>query len=212
MSETKTEWSEIKAAYVTSADSLPQLAQRFGVSIAAIKKQSAKGKWSSERRKRREKKAQQVADKIQEAEVRQTVRDIERCCRAAGRLIEKINKAIGQLDKTVYVSQDDQVLECTTVKPEDGEQMSTEIVTTKKKRHMKTRRMDALIDTKRISDLAKSLVNIKQVLTGEDGTADENDSGMIMMVPMTELDLEEGHENGVETPAEAGADDEPRGG
>lgn len=190
MAEISVDWAKMEGEYVNSTVSLREIAAKYGVPLGNVQKHSAKCKWSEKRKKYAEKKAQRVSERLSEKDVKQTVRDIDRCCKAAGRLIDKINTAINQLDKAVYVSLDD-IEQEVTERDEDG----TAYVHTVKKRKMKTKQHKTLVDTKRLSELAKSLVNVKAVLTGDNGKAEDNgNSGVIEIAAAVALDPREEEE------------------
>lgn len=200
------DWAKIRAEYLNSGISLPALAQKYGVPKSTLQKRSAAGGWSEKRKKLKADKAEKVSSRLHERDVRQTVKDIERVCRAAGKLIDQCNKAIAQVGKGIYISEDAKDLWQKEEEQPDGGVMTSTVL----KRKIKTRRYDTLIDTKKLSDISKTLMNVKQVLTGEDGSADDTeDSGGIVMVEQQELDPREGEEdeNGLEAAAEAGGDD-----
>lgn len=204
------DWAEVEAEYVNSAISLTALAEKYGISKSIVQKRSSKYKWGKKRERMRQDKAEKVSERLHEKDVIHTVKSIERCCKAADKLIDKINKAINQVDKQVYVSYENNVKK-TRVETEGD----TEVEYTERKRQMKTKRIDALIDTKKISELSKSLLNIKQILTGEDGNADKSEnSGIIEIVAASEIDEREddGEQDGMESAAETGSNDVAHGG
>lgn len=179
------DWAKIRAEYVNGTISLDALSEKYNVSQSAVKKHSASGKWSEERRKKAKNKADKVAEKLHDKDVKQTVKDIERCCKAAGRLIDKINKGIEEVDKDIYISTEERIFENSEIKGEDG---STDITKTKQKRQIKTTRYDTLVNTKKIAELSKSLLNIKQILTDIDNnSSDDENCGIIEIPAMQEL-------------------------
>ncbi len=196
-------WAEIEAEYVNSKISLRALADKYNVPLGNIQKRSAKGKWSEKRKKYSERKAEKVSESVNDKEIKQTVKDLNRLMKSAGKLLTMVNRAIGQLDKDAYIAYDEQ--EISQSESDDGG------VTTVKKRKMKTARMNTLVDAKRASELAKSLLNLKEVLTGDTGQAENSEhSGVIILAEATGLDPrpgEEEDESDLETAAEAGADD-----
>ncbi|MGN0491073.1 hypothetical protein [Ruminococcus sp.] len=182
---TTTDWAKLRAEYVNGSISLADLAKKYGVKISTLKKHSSKEKWSEERQKKRKSKADKVVDKLHDKDVNQTVKEIERCCKAAGKLIDKINKAINQVDKSYYVSLDDKTI---TSKETKGEYGETDIINTKVQRKIRTKQYNALIDTKRIAELSKSLLNIKQILTGTEQQGEDENTGIIEIPAMQELE------------------------
>lgn len=202
-------WAKLRAEYVNSDISLPALAQKHGVSISAVKRRSGQEKWSEKRRQTAESKAQKVSEKIAEREVKQTVRDIERCCKAAGKLIDKVNKAISQIDKQVYVSHDD--VELISTENKDGDAVRVHTV---KKRTMRTKQHKVLVDTKRLSELSKTLVNLTAMLAVDNGRADSTgEAGVIEISAATAIDpREDENEEDMDAAAEAGVYDVEAGG
>ena len=182
---TTTDWAKLRAEYVNGSISLADLAKKYGVKISTLKKHSAEEKWSEECQQKRKSKADKVVDKLHDKDVNQTVKEIERCCKAAGKLIDKINKAINQVDKSYYVSFDDKTITSKETKGEDGE---TDIINTKIQRKIRTKQYNALIDTKRIAELSKSLLNIKQILTGTEQQGEDENTGIIEIPAMQELE------------------------
>lgn len=178
------EWAKIRAEYVNSKISLSKLAEKYGVSKSTLLKKSAKEKWGEERKKKAKRKADKVAEKLHEKDIKQTVKDIERCCNAAGKLIDKINKAINEVDKNVYVSTEEKSVEDLYVEGENGE---PNVQHTKKNVKIKTTKYDTLVDTKKISELSKSLLNIKQILTDIDDNTEDGMSGIIEIPAMEVL-------------------------
>lgn len=209
MSENGADWAKIQAEYVNSSVSLPQLAEKYGVPISTLRKRSAGGKWSEKRKRYAEKTAERVSEKLHDREVRQTVRDIERVCKAAGKLIDKANLAISQLDKKIYISRDEQ-----EVKSKEEQKGDFNSVTVIKSRKMRTAQAKTAVNTKQLAEIAKALLNIKEVLTGETGEADNTESsGVIEIAAATVIDpREEEHEDDLESAAEAGGDDGTRRG
>ena len=177
------DWASIRAEYLKSNISLKKLGEKHGVSLSAMQKKSAQGKWSEKRKQLRADKAEKVSERLHERDVKQTVKDIERICRTAGKLIDKVNKALAQIDKQVYVSQDRKIITTKETKNNDGSETLDQTV----KRNMRVKRFETLADTKKLADLSKTLLNIKAVLTGEDGSADDTENSGIILINGQEL-------------------------
>lgn len=177
------DWASIRAEYLKSNISLKKLGEKHGVSLSAMQKKSALGKWSEKRKQLRADKAEKVSERLHERDVKQTVKDIERVCRTAGKLIDKVNKALAQIDKQVYVSQDRKIITTKETKNNDGSETLDQTV----KRNMRVKRFETLADTKKLADLSKTLLNIKAVLTGEDGSADDTENSGIILINGQEL-------------------------
>ena len=177
------DWASIRAEYLKSNISLKKLGEKHGVSLSAMQKKSAQGKWSEKRKQLRADKAEKVSERLHERDVKQTVKDIERVCRTAGKLIDKVNKAIAQIDKQVYVSQDRKIITTKETKNNDGSETLDQTV----KRNMRVTRLETLAETKKLADLSKTLLDIKAVLTGEDGSADDTENSGIILINGQEL-------------------------
>lgn len=178
MDEYGAQWAQIQAEYINTSISLKALAAKYGVSLATVKRESAREKWSEKRRAYAADKRERVTQKLHDKDVSQTVKDIDRCCRAAGKLIDKIMTAINQLDKTAFVSFDEQA----ETKSESRTDNSNVIRCIKtRKLHVSTAK--GLIDTRRLIDLARALLCIKQVLTCDSGKAFISDESGIIEIP-----------------------------
>jgi len=194
------DWAAIRGEFLNSSLTLREISEKYGVALGTVQKQSAKGKWSEKRKKLRADKAEKVSEKLHDRDVKQTVKDIERVCKAAGKLINQVNKAIAQVGKGVYVSHDRKSVTVSEVKNTDG----SETIDQTTKREMKVKRYDTLIDTKKLSEISKTLLNIKAVLTGDDGTADDIESSGI--IEICGQDLIDGHEDEQEGDLDAAAE------
>ena len=199
MKKQEPDWAQIRGEYVNTNVSLWALAAKYDVSLGTLQKHSAKGKWSEKRKQLAGDKAERVSERLHERDVKQTVKDIERVCKAAGKLIDKVNRAIAQVDKERYISVDDKEISTKEETLPDGTSVVNQVV----KRSLKTRQMQALCDTKKLSELSKTLLNIKQVLTGEDGSADDTEnSGLIVIAGQDLIDGQEDKSDGLETAGE----------
>lgn len=183
MNNITVDWAKIRAEYVNGNCSLSALADKYGVKIGTVRAHSAAEKWGEERSRKRKEKADKVAEKLHEKDVNDTVKQIERCCRAAGKLIDKINKGIAQVDKNIFVSTEEK-----TVTAKTEEDNGVTVSKLKTERNFKTKRYDTLVDTKRIAELSKSLLNIKQILTGNENMSNDDSSGIIEIPAMQELE------------------------
>ena len=178
------DWAKIRAEYVNSDISQSALAEKYKVSRSALQKHSAQGKWNEERKRKKKKKADVVAEKLHDTDVKQTVKDIDRCVKSAGKLLDKINKAISEVDKGIYISTEEKEISVSESKSDDG---TADVTKTKQKRKFKTTRYNTLTDTKKIAELSKSLLNIKQILTDIDNSSDDEQGGIIEIQAINEL-------------------------
>lgn len=195
----------IEADYVNSELSLKALAEKYGVPLGSVQKHSAKGKWSEKRQKYSERKAEKVSRRVNDKAVNQTVREINRIMKAAGKLIDKINRAINQLERSTYISHDEKDITTREDKPDE----STEHVNIVKNRKMKTATMKTDVDTKRVLDLTKSLATLKEIFTGDNGQPENNEnSGVIEISAATAIDpRKEENEEDMDAAAETGVYD-----
>lgn len=190
--------------------SLKALAERYDVPIGSVQKHSARGKWSEKRKKFNERKADKVSRRVNDKAVNQTVKEINRVMKAASKLIDKINRAINQLERSTYISHDEQDITTREDKPDE----STEHVNIVKNRKMKTATMKTDVDTKRVLDLTKSLATLKEIFTGDNGQPENNEnSGVIEISAATAIDpRKEENEEDMDAAAEAGVYDVEVGG
>ena len=180
--------------------------------LGSIQKRSAKGRWSSKRQNYTERKAEKVSKNVNDIEIKQTVKELKRIVKSAGKLLTMVNRAIGQLDKAAYVSYDEQEVTASSTENSDGSVTDKSL----KKRKMKTSRMDTLVDAKRASELAKALVNLKDVMTGDNGLADNTENvGVIEIAAASAIDPRPGDggedEDSMDAAAQAGGNDVTHG-
>lgn len=85
------DWLEIRKAYVTGKDvTLQELADIFGISENAIKKQASKENWTEKRKQYKEKIFEKVLDKTAN-------KAATRIARLSDRLLDKIEQAVEEL-------------------------------------------------------------------------------------------------------------------
>lgn len=188
------DWAAIRAEYITTKVTQKELAEKYEVSLRALREQSANGKWSEKRREMQQKKADKIAEALNDRSVKQTVRDIEKVCKLARKMIEKVNRAINQVDKVTYISLDEKEIEQST-KPKTTDP-EVEVTKITQKRKMKLSKAEGKASAKELAELSKTLLNLKQVLTVDDGGgSDEGAGGVIEIVPMNEVEYEEVNED-----------------
>lgn len=175
----KIDWKLIKGEYVTGEISLAKIAKKYSVSASAVQKKSVKEKWAVEKRKQHKKAAEKVAKKLNDKNVRKTVNDIERVCSAASKLIAKINRAIDEVDKHEVVTVKTKKTKTNGVN-EKGQ--AQEVEETAKETNIAI--YNGLVDTKSITEISKSLLNIKQVLAGTEQSENERTVGVIELPTM----------------------------
>lgn len=168
----KFDWAKIRAEYVTGNESLKDLSLKYKISHSALCKKSAKGKWSILRKKKQAEKAEKVAEKLQTKEVRDAVKNIDRLVNTAEKLLTKADNAIDELRTLELIN--------TKVTTEQNKSKTTgKVTSTQKTIHSKVL-IDGIIDTKRLSEISKSLVNIKQIFDGKPDN-DDSDTGIVIM-------------------------------
>lgn len=175
----KIDWKLIKGEYVTGEISLAKIAKKYSVSASAVQKKSVKEKWAVEKRKQHKKAAEKVAKKLNDKNVRKTMNDIERVCSAASKLIAKINRAIDEVDKREVVTVKTKKTKTNGVN-EKGQ--AQEVEETAKETNIAI--YNGLVDTKSITEISKSLLNIKQVLAGTEQSENERTVGVIELPTM----------------------------
>lgn len=82
----KTNWLEIKEAYVTGNLSYKQLAKDFGVSYSTLEKRARSEKWKNEKRKHRENMAKKIEDTISD----KTAQDYVDICEIARQELKEL--------------------------------------------------------------------------------------------------------------------------
>lgn len=193
------DWARIRAEYINGSESLAEIALRFGVPESTVRKHSTKGRWGEARKATQEKIADKVSEELTEKKVKETVRRVEKCYKAADRLITKINRAIREVDKGQYCAESHEYKrQRKTSADEDGE--GFEITEKHLTRELRMQTYDTLVDTGKVSDIARSLSQLAQVLAGADDVKTNEGGGIIEIPAMTELDPpkeeDEGADNG----------------
>ena len=88
------DWNAIRTEYITGEATYRELAEKYGVSPARVKRMGGKEDWVTQRRQH----AKRVLAKSLEAEAEDTVRRLSRVLRASDALLGRIEEAIDQLD------------------------------------------------------------------------------------------------------------------
>lgn len=193
------DWVRIRAEYINGSESLAEIASRFGVPESTVRKHSTKGRWGEARKAAQEKIADKVSEELTEKKVKETVRRVEKCYKAADRLITKINRAIREVDKAQYCAESHEYKRQRKASAdEDGE--GFEITEKHLTREIRMQTYDTLVDTGKVSDIARSLSQLAQVLAGADEKGTNEDAQIIEIPAMTELEPpdeeQEDEENG----------------
>ena len=96
-----TDWTSIRADYVSGGGSFRVLAEKYGVSIDTIKKRAASEKWSLERTKVAPKLHQKTVRKVVERVADEKADRITRLLSIGDTLAAKLEQAAAELDKTL---------------------------------------------------------------------------------------------------------------
>ena len=91
-------WKRIKAEYIAGGTSYRKLADKYGVSFSTLRKIAAKEKWSELRNKAGAKRDTKIVEVIGDKEADRAVDKLERVSNLTDRLLEKLEKAIEELD------------------------------------------------------------------------------------------------------------------
>lgn len=174
-------WTAIRAEYITGDMSLAQLADKYDITKSSIEKRSAQGRWSEQRKRKSAAESDRIAERLTEYNAKQKVKDIAKACNAASALIDKIIEATEELRKIEVTKKT--VKKTHTKINQDGK--LAEIDNTVTSYDYET--TDGVIDTKKLSNLSKSLANCKSVFDVAENS-DDDDIGVIEMPAMTVLE------------------------
>lgn len=175
------DWTAIRAEYIAGDMSLAQLAEQYNVTKSAMQKKSAAGHWSEQRKKKSISESDKIADKLSEYNAKQKVKDIAKVCNAASALIDKIIEATDELRKIELTKK---TVKKTHIKTnQDGKFAEVENTVTS----FDYETIDGMIDTKKLSNLSKSLANCRSILDVVD-SGEDDEIGIIEMPAMTVLE------------------------
>ncbi len=175
------DWKKIRAEYVTGNISVAKLAEKYGISESTLSKRCASEKWAEARKKSHKKQADKIAEKLESEEVKKTVRDIDKVITAANKLLAKINRAINEVDKAEYVSEKSKQEKVVSTGDGVENPLIAETITNV---YMERKKYKTLINTKKISELSKSLLNIKEILEVQQN--EDDDGTGIVFIPAIE--------------------------
>lgn len=153
-------WAKIRSEYVTTKITYRQLCEKYGCSMSVLTKKASSEKWAEARKKHRKKVERKTEEKVADRTAEKNARDLTRCYKLANGILDKVEKAIGELDKHVVKSQ-------TILKVDmPGENRST-VQTTNKSEKIKT--VESIIKTDDLKRLSAALKDVRDVLmSGED--------------------------------------------
>ncbi len=181
LNEQKTiDWVQIKAEYISGTMSASKLAEKYGVSVYAIRKRSGKERWQELRKQNQSETANKIAKKINTEKVKKTVREIDRVVAVASKLITKLNRAVNELDKD-----EELIKKKVTVKAEKSEDEKT--ATAEEEYSYDYAKRKTLVNTKRAAEISKSLLNVRDILADYTTEQDEENALGIIEIPMQEV-------------------------
>ncbi len=179
--EDKINWSKIKADYLSGKYTYRQLAEKYEISFSTLSKKAKKNKWVSLKRKKEEKVAKNVQQKLEEKETKEIIKDIDRICDVARRLINKAEKAIEELD--LYNVKEKTVTKKTKYRTDIKVKAPIEDV---EKTTEKIRIEKGVTNTKSLKNIASALSDIKAILA-PDNAAEDTETGVIILPPQEVL-------------------------
>lgn len=174
------DWVQIKAEYISDTMSASKLAEKYGVSVYAIRKRSGKERWQELRKQNQSETANKIAEKINTEKVKKTVREIDRVVAVASKLITKLNRAVNELDKD-----EELIKKKVTVKAEKSEDKKAATVEEEYRYDYAKRK--TLVNTKRAAEISKSLLNVRNILADYTTEQDEENALGIIEIPMQEV-------------------------
>lgn len=174
------DWVQIKAEYISGTMSASKLAEKYGVSVYAIRKRSGKERWQELRKQNQSETANKIAEKINTEKVKKTVREIDRVVAVASKLITKLNRAVNELDKD-----EELIKKKVTVKAEKSEDEKT--ATAEEEYSYNYAKRKTLVNTKRAAEISKSLLNVRNILADYTTEQDEENALGIIEIPMQEV-------------------------
>ena len=185
------DWVQIKAEYISGTMSASKLAEKYGVSVYAIRKRSGKERWQELRKQNQSETANKIAKKINTEKVKKTVREIDRVVAVASKLITKLNRAVNELDK------DEELVKKKVVKVEKSEDKKTaeeeysydyeKTATVEEEYSYDYAKRKTLVNTKRAAEISKSLLNVRDILADYTTEQDEENALGIIEIPMQEV-------------------------
>lgn len=174
------DWVQIKAEYISGTMSASKLAEKYGVSVYAIRKRSGKERWQELRKQNQSEMANKIAEEINTEKVKKTVREIDRVVAVASKLITKLNRAVNELDKD-----EELIKKKVTVKAEKSEDEKT--ATAEEEYSYNYAKRKTLVNTKRAAEISKSLLNVRDILADYTTEQDEENALGIIEIPMQEV-------------------------
>ena len=174
------DWVQIKAEYISGTMSASKLAEKYEVSVYAIRKRSGKERWQELRKQNQSETANKIAEKINTEKVKKTVREIDRVVAVASKLITKLNRAVNELDKD-----EELIKKKVTVKAEKSEDEKT--ATAEEEYRYDYAKRKTLVNTKRAAEISKSLLNVRDILADYTTEQDEENALGIIEIPMQEV-------------------------
>lgn len=95
------DWMAIKTEYVTTRASMQKLAEKYGVSVSAIKRRSAAEKWAANRTRTEPKVYQKTVQKVIEKTANQEADRITRLLAVSDKLLRRVEQAADAMEDDI---------------------------------------------------------------------------------------------------------------
>ena len=181
-------WEKIRNEYITADISYRKLSEKYGVSFGSIRDAAKKEQWVKERADYRKSLHEKTIEKAKQANANAEAKRLERIGAITDKLLDKLEKAVDQLDVTLFFNTEKARKTSTD---EEGAAISQEVTeqipVTKK----------TVISPTGLKQLASSLRDLKEIQLSA-APEEKNESGVVLMPSVLEAE-EETDENGVET-------------
>ncbi|MBQ8429094.1 MAG: hypothetical protein IJX30_03245 [Clostridia bacterium] len=165
----RTDWAAVRSDYVTGTCSVPELAKRHGISVSSVQKKMAAEKWADQKTQYCNRIAEELQKSVADFAKNETLVSIKRMNDLAGRLMDRLEQAIAQLDRrTVTHKNRKKTIEYVKSGFAKGK---THIETIEE--HEGLESVVADIDRQGLKQLASALVDVKNILTVDGLTAEK---------------------------------------
>lgn len=152
-------WGKIRSEYVTTKITYQQLCEKYGCSMSVLTKKASSEKWSDARKKHRKKVERKTEEKVADRKAEKNARDLTRCYKLANGILDKVEKAIGELDK--------HILKTSKVKSYSEGEEDDKVYITENDEGIKT--VKSIVKTNDLKRLSAALKDVRDVLmSGED--------------------------------------------
>lgn len=152
-------WAKIRSEYVTTKITYRQLCEKYGCSMSVLTKKASSEKWAEARKKHRKKVERKTEEKVADRTAEKNARDLTRCYKLANGILDKVEKAIGELDK--------HILKTSKVKSYSEGEDDEKVYITENDVNIKT--VKSTVKTDDLKRLSAALKDVRDVLmSGED--------------------------------------------